>query len=399
MFIIGHSRFQENFWLSIFIDVLYSKFSLHIMDILINRLKDRFHKIKKEWIDRFDPDHAYLKQAVRTAMAVLIALIVFRWQSNWKEGYWIVLAAAFLLQTRLGKTLTEQVVTVLSCTLFAAILAYIAGFFWHNTFGLALYLSLTVFVATYFNVVSVNIAISTFFINLFVIMSAGIITNLAGQIERPFMIGIGGCIAASLCFLWPTKSIKNWQNYAKIYFFSLSELNNTMVNSYLHHEYHLRKNEFENKLHERRNRVLRHLNFLRHSYQPLEQKFNLNHSLLQNYRVFIKKSEYLYKAIIALGNVRHRITQAHHHYLLELKIDTIHDEISQALQAIASCKKSFDLEKLHAAVLHFQKLIVQVPIEDQKIFMAFIHIVANIVEALTFLKNQSSYWPLLCSKN
>lgn len=303
------------------------------------------NKLKVEFIDRLDPDNAYLHQAIRTALAALLALIVYRY-SHWLEGYWIVLAAAFLMQTRLGETQAQQMFTLTLSGICAAGLAYGAGFFWQHTLLLAFYLAGVSFATVFIGLLNANIAICGFFVNLFAIMSAGIITTTAGQLERSLMILLGVAFTLLASLLWPTQPLRNWHQAVKIYLLGLAEFNETLSRSYLHPEYYLKKKKFENVLHERRNRLLRLLNAARQTFQGLqnrkqpEQKiFSIDSSSycqwknVQDKRLVL--AEDLFIAVIALGNIRHNLTEQFTLDLFKEDLSCIHHTLSTVLRAIA----------------------------------------------------------------
>lgn len=293
--------------------------------------------VKTEFIARFDPDHAYLKQGIRTALSTLIALIVYRCEPNWTEGYWIVLAAVFLMQTRVGNNQWQQTLSLLFSGISAAVLAYVAGFFWHQVILLALYLAITTFITSYVALLSNNIFFIGYYINLFALMSSGLVTDTHGQVERFYMILLGSFITFALGFLWPTRVKQQWRRALKIYFLSLAELCDALSKSYLQHQGHrLKIIKFEHRMHERRNRSLRLLNRVRDSYQrinktPADAKW-------------LEKAEHLFMVVIALGNIRHYEAMT----TVEREIGVVFEEIALCLKALSTFSP-LDLTNLQRA--------------------------------------------------
>ncbi len=316
--------------------------------------------IQREFIDRYDPDYAYLKQAIRTALAALIAVIIYRLQSQvWLEGYWMVLAAAFLMQTRLGKTQTQQLIFLSMAILGAAVLAYIAQLLYPYTFWLAIFLAITTFIAIYCSKFGLNFAIESFFINLFGIISAGIEPTII--IERPLMILLGGGFALIMCFLWPVNLTKQAGQNRKIYLRCLAELSISLGESYLHPDYHSKKDKFEKHLHERRNRLLRTLNSLRHSEPQATD--------------FLSKAEHLFELLLALGNIRHYLLPQH-------SLDSLREELLQVHQYLAN--NLIDLakqKKINNAGLN--QLLSQLTEKINKTSPLYIQLVAFINNAKT----------------
>lgn len=328
--------------------------------------------LKTELIDRLDPDFTYLKQAIRTALAALIAIVLYHYKSHWAQGYWIILAAAFIMQTRLGHTQLQQLKSVAICGICAAILAYFAGFFWHSTLWLALYLAVTTFFTLYIGILGVDIAMGAFFVNLFAIMSAGLVVDSMGQQQRFFMVLLGAGLAFLMCFLWPTKIRNNWNHSLKIYFLCLAEFCRTLGHSYQTIS-PAKKVKLETTFHERRSRALRLLNKVRSNYLLLQHK--------KDEAVLLERAEHLFLAIIAVGNLRHRLDT-----MTDLKdlIICIHHEIAIALQAIAAGNKVENLQEIKNNLhkLEMESALLQIE-SEQGALLAFIYNVHNIINYLS----------------
>ncbi len=273
---------------------------------------------RTEFINRFDPDNTYLQQAIRTGLATFIAIIIYRYKTDWSQAYWVIMSAAFLMQTRLGFTQLQQISTLTIAGICSAIVAYLASLCWGNTFVLALYLSMTSFVAIYLSVLGENIAITCFFINLFAIMSAGLITT--DNIQRSLMILIGSIIALFMCFLWPPKLENIVSKSVKIYYLCLAEFCEKLNSAYSAQDYLVNKDKYERQFHERRNRTLRFLNKLRQSFHKTQQQQIFTDTMQSKYENVVETANQLFKSAIALGNLRFRLSN-------QTDIDTLRSEL------------------------------------------------------------------------
>jgi uncharacterized membrane protein YccC len=305
----------------------------------VQRLVQHF---KTEFIYRLDPDQAYLKQAIRTGLAGMLAVIIFRLHPQWTEGYWIILAAAFLMQTRLGHSQLQQMASVLICGFFAALFASLAGFFWHYPLLLASYLAITTFITIYIGVLGLNVAIAGFFVNLFVIMSAGLISSTTGQTERFFMILLGDVLAIGMCLLFPTHTRDHWHHALKAYFVCVSEFSDRLSEIFNQPEVKVKK--FAKRFQERRNRMLRFLNSLRSAFHYLEKKSLLNATEIGRYSQLLQIIERVNKSLLALVNLNYKLLQ-------DPTIPIIADNIIALDQSIASYFKNMAAKIPNATTL------------------------------------------------
>ena len=172
-------------------------------------LKEECHKLKTLWLKQLDPDQEYLKQGIRTFLAGFIAILIYRYQqTTWHQGYWILLASSFLMQTRVGLSQKKQVTILIGSVIVSSIMVFFAGLASGHVIPLAIFLGCTTFLSVYLGSLGHVFAVSCFFVNLFVIISAGLQTDMPGLLQRSAMMLLGGFIAVLLCWLWPTKSKK-----------------------------------------------------------------------------------------------------------------------------------------------------------------------------------------------
>jgi len=116
---------------------------------------------------RFDPYNDYLKQAVRTALACILAIIVYRSLPQFHEGYWAVLTSAFIIQTRVGNTFKQQLLSVSICGLLASFFSWLAILISPSTISLAIYLAILGAAMIYFSRTGHIMLVRSFFITLF----------------------------------------------------------------------------------------------------------------------------------------------------------------------------------------------------------------------------------------
>lgn len=329
------------------------------------------NRVKIELIDRLDPDYYYFKHAIRTTCAVVISLLIYHYKQNLTQGYWLVLASAFLMQTRLGDTQDEQIFSILLCTIVSGLFAWIAGFFWHDTLTLATFLAITTCITVYLNVFGINIAISALFVNLFAIMSSGLPTDLYGLNERFLMILLGGCIDLFICLLFPPKILKSWHRWVKIYYSALAEFSSLL---------HGKKDE--ERLHERRNRLMRFLNVLRKHYFLIEAK--LLDTNLSPYNETLKHAEQAYAALISLGNIRHRINTSNMDALLFENIHQVYLKITFLLNNFANTNliSSNDEFIARQQINILKKSLDELPSGLKSALTTFVHSAENLLELL-----------------
>lgn len=327
-----------------------------------------------------------MKQAIRTGLAGLLAIIIYRYKTDWTQAYWIILAAAFLMQTRLGLTQQQQVHTLLLSGICAALLAFLASFFWNSTLLLAVYLAVTTFIVVYLSVLGENVAIASFFINLFAIMSAGLIADNTSSVERFWMILIGTFIALLMCLLWPTQPIKNLSTSLNIYFLCLAEFSGKLSEGYLCDDYLINKSNYEKQFHERRNRSLRFLNKTRDVFNLVKNKQLFSLQEQQKYELYLENVEHLYELIISLGNIRHRLTDNLNSSVIKSEVNHVHHEISHQLREVAQQKIPLQLQNLSTAIHQLE--VKQLDNVDLKTaLMVFIHTANNIKKVLGHLSS------------
>src|SRR3990167_3303035 len=179
--------------------------------------------IQYEFKKRFDPQHSFLKQAIRTALACFIALIIYRKFPQYREGYWVVLTTAFIIQARLGDTRIKQVFSVLLCGAFAAVLAWVATIFYAKPWLLALYLAVTSSLVIIIGAKDFNWFMRAFYVNLFAIMSGGLILQGDTSIQRFWMIILGTVIASLCSLLWLASKQRVFQLALQTYLHTFAE--------------------------------------------------------------------------------------------------------------------------------------------------------------------------------
>lgn len=65
--------------------------------------------VKNTLLNYIDPDGTQPKQAIRTALAGIIAMFLYQY-CGWQQGYWIILAAVLILQINFGDTFTAKII-------------------------------------------------------------------------------------------------------------------------------------------------------------------------------------------------------------------------------------------------------------------------------------------------
>ncbi len=292
--------------------------------------------LQREILTRFDPDYNYFKQAIRTGLVCLLSILVYRaFPATYSESYWVVLAAVFLVQTRLGATQWQQMRTLSLCVLSAAILGYLSGFVFNNPIYSALFLAVTTFIAIYLSVFGLHMAIACFFINLYAILSVGLPTASSCLLQRFLMILLGGALALLVCFLWPTRLKPQLRRDEKIYLRTLAEFSHALVENYLHPAYPQQAEKFEYRLHERRDRLLRMLNAVRHSQHLASEKKLLTINEQDSTEEFIVRAEQLFALFISLGNIRHYVRDVTALNFVTEELKLTHQLLAAALYAIS----------------------------------------------------------------
>ncbi len=252
--------------------------------------------LRYEFSHRFDPYNDYLKQAVRTALACLLAVVLYRVLPQYNQAYWAILSAAFLIQTRVGKTASEQLLSMSLCGLLAACVAVLAIFAAFNTLVLALYIALLGVIVVFISAKGHNPMVRIFFIVLFAIISAGLPMQGSVVWERGLFIVVGSMLGVLCGLLWLEQPNKIFIKALRLYFHAVAEFVYQQIQLILHDA---SEEKLEARLHERRNRLLRQLNYLR----KLSAQLNLPEI---SEKLLI--AEKLWMTSLAFGNLRYLLT-------------------------------------------------------------------------------------------
>ncbi len=204
-----------------------------------------------EFKQRFDPFHDYLKQAIRGAFAVSLAILLFRFFPQFSQGYLLIFVAAFITQTRVGETASEQLLSVAVCGMLATLVAIIAVYAAESMAILAIYLALLGALVVLYGSKSYTAFIRIYFIVLFALISSGLPLNGASVLERGLFMLIGtGCSLIASC-LWIEKLSTRFDRGIIIFQHTVLEFMYQEILCGLN-EGSRRKNE--ERLHERRSR-------------------------------------------------------------------------------------------------------------------------------------------------
>jgi len=241
--------------------------------------------IRHAFIYRFDPCHEFLKQAIRTAFSTFLALVLFHIFHDYPERYWMVLSAAFIMQTRVGKSFLFKNISLIVCGLLASMTAFVMALL--QTWMIPAAIVLGLFGAFYvaFSAKGHFAIIRSFFVFLFAIMSMGLPIMPGGSSwQRVCFVLLGVVCTLVAGFLWPDNRQKFLKRLFSVYEHNLAEFIFLELNMLIQQAIN------ESTLHERRNRLLRQFRELKQYIPSYDKRL----SYLENLRGFA----------IEVGNVR-----------------------------------------------------------------------------------------------
>lgn len=265
-----------------------------------------------------------LQHLLRTLLAGFVAFIFYyHFQSSQK--YWIIFSSFLLVQIRLGKTFWQQLLWLLLFGLIASCSAAITGLIGTNYYLLALYLSAVSFVCIGFGLKFSEYFLPMYMLNLFSLMSGGMIVT-ANQVGQRFcfvLIGLGIVIFLNAIF-WPRSRQRSFLAATSECLDAIKNLQKTFFEIYLKRDYRDKHYFYETKIHQQTYQILKLFN----QAQILAKK--------KNEKEDIEKLMRIYEAVLAQGFLRYRIKDV-----------ATFEIIDRELQALAKDETNF-AEKISA---------------------------------------------------
>lgn len=241
--------------------------------------------IKRFFVYRFDPCHNFLQQGLRTALAVFLSILLYRSLSAYPEHYWVVLAATFIMQTRVGKLSFTPHLSVLACGILSALVAWLMITLQPWLFISAPVFALLAMAFVYYSRKGHEATVRAFFILLYAVMSLGLPLLPGGSgLQRVSFMLLGTVCALIASFTFRKNPILYFQRLLNVYRHNIAELImlelRTMATN----------TSAEKRLHELRNRLLRQEREL----LTLAKPFSDNANYIKGLRAFA----------IDIGNLR-----------------------------------------------------------------------------------------------
>lgn len=244
---------------------------------------------KQYFVYRFDPCHLFLKQAARTAISLILALVLFHYFTEAPERYWVVLAAAFIIQARVGKSGLASYFSIIVVGTVAAAVGCVMTSLHPSLLAIAVALGLLGVAFSFYSMKGHVKTVRGFFVFLFAIMSSGLPLSVSATLlDRGAFIVLGTLCALLASLLWPKNGGKEFKRLLKIYEHNVSELILLQLRSMLHDE-----KVFLKMIHERRNRLLRQFRMLQDLATTPELERSLRYA--DQIRVFA----------VSIGNLRY----------------------------------------------------------------------------------------------
>jgi len=208
--------------------------------------------VKRFFVYRFDPCHSFLQQGLRTALAVSLSILLYRSLWAYPEHYWVVLAATFIMQTRVGKLSFTPHLSVIICGILSALIAWLM-----ITLRPWLLISAPVFALlamafVYYSRKGHESTVRAFFVLLYAVISLGLPLLPGGSgLQRFSFMLLGTACALIASFTFRKNPALYFQRLLKVYRHNIAELIMLELRTMAS------KTSAEKRLHELRNRLLR----------------------------------------------------------------------------------------------------------------------------------------------
>lgn len=159
--------------------------------------------LRRFYTDHIDPDGIQPIHALRTSIAALIAIITYR-VLDWSQAYWILISTVLIIQTYNTPLPKKKWQYLLISGALITLSTFVASLLCKLSIILALFLMLTTFAAVYVNVLSSEVGVAAYYVNLFCLSSGAMPVNFQQTLERTGSVFVGFMIAILVClFLWP----------------------------------------------------------------------------------------------------------------------------------------------------------------------------------------------------
>jgi hypothetical protein len=313
--------------------------------------------------DHIDPDGIQPLQAIRTTIAGLLAIIIYR-SLDWPQSYWVLLSTVLILQTYIGNTPKERLLFLITTGICAIIATYLASRLCMQPLGLAVFLMCSTFICLYLNVISVNVGNVAYYINIFCLTAGALAVDATNSWQRTLCVLFGTLIAVFVCLcFWPERLSKQIQQVIAQNLGRLSEFNRVLTE---------RKAD-EKAIAIRRNRFLRGLQLAR--VRIPEEEFQA--------RQIILKIEQLYEIIANFSQLKHFVIDQHVLRQIKREVMIISRRITWLLNGMAHAINDHchfpDIHKFMHALITFEKIYENhVSQFNEEQFLAFTVYIDNV---------------------
>jgi len=287
---------------------------------MITKLIKLIKTLQRFYADHIDPDGIQPVHALRTVVAAILAILLYR-SFSWPQAYWILSSAVLVIQTYNGPTPQRKwmflIISGLSVTLFT----FLGSLIGHSILAFAVLLTLTSFIAVYLNVISSDMGTSAFYVNLFCLMSGALNVNWIETVQRSTSVFLGFIIAVIVCAcIWPERLSSTIRFNISQNLWRLSEFNRVLASD--------RKNE--KAIMVRRNRLMRGFQLARRTI-PLEE--------IQSWQM-IHQIEYLYEIILILNEIKNLIEKQKILRIIHKEISVLSRRLNWLLRGLARSVES-----------------------------------------------------------
>jgi len=239
--------------------------------------------LRRFYSDHIDPDGIQPIHALRTSVAALIAIITYRFL-DWSQAYWILISTVLIIQTYNTPVPKKKWQYLLISGSLITLSTFVASLLCKLTIVLALFLTLTTFAAVYVNVLSNEVGVAAYYVNLFCLSSGAMPANFQQTLERTGSVFAGFVIAILVClFLWPETLNKAIQKTITQNFKRLMEFHHA-INTPSYHEKAIKI---------RQNRLMRGFELARRIIPPEE---------IQSWQI-MTQIEYLYEIMLTINDL------------------------------------------------------------------------------------------------
>jgi uncharacterized membrane protein YccC len=312
--------------------------------------------LQEFYTDHIDPDGIQPLQAIRTTIAGLLAIVLYR-SLDWPQAYWILLSTVLILQTYIGDTPKERFIYLTITGICATVATYLASRLCMQPLALAFFLMFSTFICLYLNVINNNVGNIAYYINIFCLSAGALAVGATDSWQRAVCVLLGTLVAMVVCLcFWPDRLSKQIQQAIIQNLYRLSEFNRVLSE----------RTADEKAIAVRRNRLLRGLQLGR-QHVPLEE--------FQAHQI-IQKIEHLYEIIINFYQLKHYVHEQKVLRAINREISIISRRMTWLLRGIARSlnqQRHFpDVGKFIHTLLTFEKIYQRYAGElNQGQFLAF----------------------------